>query len=206
MPTGVRLRDVRQQLFDAAERIVLRDGPRALTSRAVTDEAGCAKGVLHRHFADFDEFLTELVMDRAADLRAATAVLQDQVGRGSVVDNVAQALTSVFAPVPVAILPLIIFRDTLRQRLREITPGGGTAILGQATRAVADYLAAERELGRLAPDTDIDSITLSLVGGGHLLITDVDAVRPDAENALHQLTASALGDAVRRAAESDAGT
>jgi AcrR family transcriptional regulator len=42
----VALRDARQQLFDAAERILLRSGPNALTSRAVTAEAGCAKGVL----------------------------------------------------------------------------------------------------------------------------------------------------------------
>ncbi|MER7370837.1 TetR family transcriptional regulator, partial [Nonomuraea wenchangensis] len=51
MPTGVALRDVRQQLFDAAERVLLRAGATGLTSRAVTDEAGVAKGVLHRHFA-----------------------------------------------------------------------------------------------------------------------------------------------------------
>src|SRR2546423_14869836 len=64
VPTGVAIRDPRQQLFDAAERILLRAGPSALTSRAVTAEAGCAKGVLHRHFADFDAFLAELVLDR----------------------------------------------------------------------------------------------------------------------------------------------
>jgi AcrR family transcriptional regulator len=66
VPTGVALRDVREQLFDAAERVLLRDGPRALTSRAVTTEAGVAKGVLHRHFADFDAFLAALVEDRIA--------------------------------------------------------------------------------------------------------------------------------------------
>ena len=65
MPTGVALRDAREQLFDAAERILLRDGPNALTSRAVTTEAGCAKGVLHRHFTDFDAFLTDLVLGEA---------------------------------------------------------------------------------------------------------------------------------------------
>jgi hypothetical protein len=39
LPTGVALRDPREQLFDAAERVLLRDGPSALTSRAVTTEA-----------------------------------------------------------------------------------------------------------------------------------------------------------------------
>src|SRR5580692_11160178 len=79
MPTGVAIRDPRGQLFDAAERVLLRDGPGALTSRAVTAEAGVAKGVLHRHFADFDAFLVDLTLariarisDQAAGLRAAT--------------------------------------------------------------------------------------------------------------------------------------
>ena len=36
MPTGVAIRDARAQLFDAAERVLLRAGPNALTSRAVT--------------------------------------------------------------------------------------------------------------------------------------------------------------------------
>jgi AcrR family transcriptional regulator len=47
VPTGVAFSDARVRLFDAAERVLLRDGPNALTSRAVTTEAGCAKGVLH---------------------------------------------------------------------------------------------------------------------------------------------------------------
>ena len=80
MPTGVAIRDARQQLFDAAERVLLRDGPSALTSRAVTTEAGCAKGVLHRHFADFDAFLAELVRDRIARVEAQAAALRSPPG------------------------------------------------------------------------------------------------------------------------------
>ncbi|MFI0718054.1 TetR/AcrR family transcriptional regulator [Streptomyces sp. NPDC021224] len=172
MPTGVHLRDARQQLFDAAERILLRSGPNGLTSRAVTDEAGCAKGVLHRHFADFDAFLAELVLDRAAGLEEQARALRASAGEGSVVDNLTGALTALFGPVPVAIIPLITFRDALRARLREATPGGGIAILGQATEAVGAYLAAERDLGRIAPGADVDALTLSLVGGGHLIFAD----------------------------------
>ena len=40
MPTGVAIRDAREQLFDAAERVLLAGGPSALTTRAVTAEAG----------------------------------------------------------------------------------------------------------------------------------------------------------------------
>ena len=197
MPTGVHLRDVRQQLFGAAERVLLRAGPNALTSRAVTDEAGCAKGVLHRHFADFDAFLADLVLDRAARLETQAAALRASAGTGTVADNLTGALIGLFGPVPVAIIPLITFRDELRARLRRARPGGGIAILAQATAAVSDYLAAERELGRIAADTDVDSLTLSLVGGGHLLFADRDPGPPD-RAVVDKLVTAAVADAVHR--------
>ena len=92
MPTGVALRDARQQLFDAAERVLLRDGPSALTSRSVTTEAGVAKGVLHRHFADFDDFLAELVLDRIARLDGQAAALRASAGTGTVTGNLTGVL------------------------------------------------------------------------------------------------------------------
>ncbi|WP_039828780.1 TetR/AcrR family transcriptional regulator [Nocardia testacea] len=196
MPTGVHLRDARQQLFDAAERVLLRDGPTGLTSRAVTDEAGCAKGVLHRHFADFDGFLAALVLDRAARLEAQGNALRASAGSGTVADNLTAALTTLFGPVPVAILPLITFRDELRARLRRARPGGGMAVLAEVTTAISIYLTDERELGRIAADADIDSLTLSLVGGGHLLFTDRDA-GPPSTSAVEKFVAAVISGSVR---------
>ncbi|MGW4772795.1 TetR/AcrR family transcriptional regulator [Nocardia sp. NPDC004278] len=197
MPTGVHLRDARQQLFDAADRVLLRDGPNGLTSRAVTDEAGCAKGVLHRHFTDFDTFLTDLVLDRAAQLEAQASALRASAGADTVAANLTSALTILFGPVPVAIIPLITFRDELRARLRQARPGGGMAILAEATTAISTYLTDERELGRIAADADIDSLTLSLVGGGHLLFTDRDA-GPPTTSAVEKFVAAVISDAVQR--------
>ncbi|MGW4948513.1 TetR/AcrR family transcriptional regulator [Actinoplanes sp. NPDC004185] len=197
MPTGVHLRDARQQLFDAAERVLLRVGPAGLTSRAVTDEAGCAKGVLHRHFPDFDAFLADLVLDRAAQLETQAEALRKSAGTGTPADNLTSALTTLFGPVPLAIIPLITFRDELRARLRQARPGGGIAILGQVTTAVSAYLADERDLGRIAADADLDSLTLSLVGGGHLLFTDRDPGPPGAA-AIGKFVTSVLADVVQR--------
>ncbi|MFC1263114.1 TetR/AcrR family transcriptional regulator [Streptomyces rochei] len=197
MPTGVHLRDARQQLFDAAERVLLRDGPDALTSRAVTDEAGCAKGVLHRYFSDFDAFLTDLVLDRAAQLETQASALRESAGTGTVTDNLTTALTTLFGPVPVAVIPLVTFRDELRARLRRATPGGGIAILAQVATAISAYLADERELGRIAADADIDSLTLSLVGGGHLLFADRDPGPPPTAT-VDKLVTTVLADVVQR--------
>jgi AcrR family transcriptional regulator len=191
VPTGVHLHNAREQLFDAAERVLLRDGPSALTSRAVTDEAGCAKGVLHRHFADFDTFLAELILDRAALLEDRARELRDRVGAATVTDNLTRALVDLFGPVPIAVVSLITFRDVLRAKLRAARPGGGITVLAEATRAVAAYLSAERDAGRIVADADVDSLTLSLVGGGHLLFADRDLERPS-RAAVKRLVTSTL--------------
>src|SRR5439155_16337411 len=155
VPTGVAIREVREQLFAAAERVLFRDGPSALTSRAVTTEAGVAKGVLHRHFEDFDAFLAELVLDRINRMDAQAATLRDAAGTGTVVDNLADAVTAVFQSVAVAMVALITFRDELRKRLRKTLPAG-VPMLTDAVTMIADYLTAERELGRISAEAQVD--------------------------------------------------
>ncbi|MGP3998710.1 TetR/AcrR family transcriptional regulator [Streptomyces sp. 8N706] len=179
MPTGTALRDAREQLFDAAERVLLRDGSSALTSRAVTTEAGCAKGVLHRHFADFDAFLADLVMDRIARVDNQAAALRKSAGTGTVADNLTDALTDLFGPVAVAIVALVTSRDALRARLRQAGVAG-IPIMTEATAVIASYLVAERELGRIAPDADINTLAPTLVGAGHLLFADRKGTPPEA--------------------------
>jgi AcrR family transcriptional regulator len=190
VPTGVAIRDVRAQLFDAAERVLLRDGPSALTSRAVTDEAGVAKGVLHRHFADFDAFLAEFVLDRVNRMDATV-----EAGTGSVVDNVAEALTTVFGSVAVAIVPLVTFRDELRARLREAWPAG-VPVLTDAAELITGYLTEERELGRVAAGAEPTFLGPMLVGSAHLLYADRTGTRPTPD-AVRKMVARVLSGAIR---------
>ena len=194
MPTGVALRDARQQLFDAAERVLLRDGPHALTSRAVTTEAGCAKGVLHRHFADFDAFLAELVLDRIARIDHQAAALRDAAGTGTIAGNLSGALTALFGSVAVAIVGLLTFRDDLRARLRQARPSG-VPVLAEGTAMIASYLSAERELGRIAADADVDTVALTLIGAGHLLFAGRQCTPPEAE-AVHKVVTTVIAGVV----------
>ena len=190
MPTGVALQDARQLLFGAAERVLLRDGPSALTGRAVTSEAGVAKGVLHRHFDDFDAFLAELVADSIARLDAQAGALRQAAATGTVVDNLTSALTVLFGPVAVAIVSLVISRDGLRARLRQ----AGFAripLVGEATAMIASYLSAERDLGRLAAAADVDTLAPTLVGAGHLLFADRES-RPPHTQAVHDVVATVM--------------
>ncbi len=180
MPTGVAIRDPREQLFDAAERVLLRDGPNTLTSRAVTTEAGVAKGVLHRHFADFDACLAEHVLDRVARLGTQAAALRDSAGTGTVVGNLTGALTNLFGSVAVAIVALITFRDDLRARLRRAGLAG-VPVLTEATAMIGSYLTAERDLGRIATDADVGALAPTLIGAVHLLFAGREDTPPEAE-------------------------
>ncbi|WP_027346297.1 TetR/AcrR family transcriptional regulator [Hamadaea tsunoensis] len=184
MPTGVAIRDPREQLFDAAERILLRAGPNALTSRAVTAEAGVAKGVLHKHFADFDAFLADLVHSRMARLEIQDALLRGSAGTATVVGNVADALAVYFEPVAVAIVGLVIARDELRSRLRETTPVG-VPLMTEAAQSIAGYLSDEQRLGRLDRKVDADAVARMIIGSAHLMYADRHAPPPTPADLRH---------------------
>lgn len=194
MPTGVPLRDVREQLFAATERILLRDGPGALTSRAVTEEAGCAKGVLHRHFADFDAFLVEFVTGWLAWIDRQSAALCELAGTGTVVGNLSAALSALCDSVLPALFTLVITRDEMRTRLRQAKPGG-FPVAGEAAAMIASYLTAERDLGRIAADADITTLAPMLIGTVHLLSASRDDPPPSAD-AVRRVVAAVIAGGV----------
>ena len=156
--------------------VLLRDGPAALTSRAVTDEAGVAKGVLHRHFADFDEFLAELALDRIALVTDQAQALRAAAGAGTVAGNLAAALPCLFTPALLALVRLVIARDELRARLRAAT-GSRLPLLSESIAMARGYLEAERDLGRIAAGADLATLAPMLVSAVHLLFTDTDGTR-----------------------------
>jgi AcrR family transcriptional regulator len=178
MPTGVALHDARAQLLAAAERVLERDGVSALTSRAVTDEAGVAKGVLHRHFDGFDGFLAELVRARIARIEAEIGALPESSGPDALVANLTEALTRIFMPVNLGLAGAVISRDELRSRLRATTPRG-IPILTEAGDCLAAYLDAERRHGRLREGTDTRTLAMTLIGTGHLLFAGEAGAPPD---------------------------
>jgi hypothetical protein len=96
-----------------------------------------------------------------------------------VAGQAAAALTALFSSVALEIVALLTFRDGLRGRLR----AAGAAripVLTEATAMIAAYLAAERDLGRVAPGADVDTLALTLIGAGHLLFAGRDGTPPAA--------------------------
>ncbi len=61
---------------------------------------------------------------------------------------------------------------------------------------LASYLAAERDLGRIAADADVDTLAPTLLGASHLLFADRDGGPPQAD-AVHRMVTTVIAGAVR---------
>ena len=99
---------------------------------------------------------------------ARPSLYRDATGTGTVAGNLTRALEELFGPLAQVILGLFISRDGLRARLR-LAGSTGVPILTEAAAMIASYLAGERELGRVAPDANVDTLAPALIGAAHLL-------------------------------------
>jgi AcrR family transcriptional regulator len=171
-PRGVAIPDVKEQLFQAAERVLFRAGPDGLTSRAITDEAGVAKGLLYNHFTDLDDFVTELIIDRTRAAADQAARLPTSAGTRTVADNLTEAAVSLLRSDAFTIANIVMSRPSLMARLHNVGAGHTLATLDHVEEAFAAYLDAEKKLGRLATDADAATLALTIVGTvHHLFIT-----------------------------------
>ncbi|MFF9512197.1 TetR/AcrR family transcriptional regulator [Streptomyces sp. NPDC014724] len=193
-PRGVAIPDVRERLFDAAVRILAREGPAALTSRAITTEAGCAKGMLHKHFDGLDEFVAELVLDRFARSARQAAELHERVGLATIAENLGAVALALLDSLDPTVAGLAMTRPATSLRIREALAAGAPGFAA-IQDSITDYLDTEIRLGRLGASTDAASIALALVGTiHHLLMTSWDGT-PDRREQAERLVALLVGEA-----------
>ncbi|MFD7558953.1 MULTISPECIES: TetR family transcriptional regulator [unclassified Streptomyces] len=185
-PRGVAIEGLRERLFAAAERVLARDGAAALTSRAVTEEAECAKGVLHTHFAGLDEFVAALVLHRFGAAAALSEDLPSRAGTGSPAANLADVASAVLSLDP-GLVGLAVTRPVAARRVREAWQAGAPGFAA-IQEAVSGYLRAEQDLGRVAAPMDVESVALALVGTlHHLLMTGSADAAPGAQAQVERL-------------------
>ncbi|EST32706.1 TetR family transcriptional regulator [Streptomyces roseochromogenus subsp. oscitans DS 12.976] len=181
--------DVRERLFAAAERVVEKDGPGALTSRAITTEAGCSKGLLHAHFAGLDEFVAELCLDRFARVAAKAQALSQLAGQGTVARNLTTIALALFDSVSPALSGLAMSRTTTTLRIREALEGGAPGFTA-IQEAITAYLTAEQRLGRVAGTVDPGTVALAIVGTAHHLLMTSWPGTPDPRPPMTRLVAT----------------
>ena len=185
-PRGVAIPEVREQLFQATDRLLARDGPAGLSTRAITSEAGVANGMLHRHFRDLDAFLTEFAADRLQGIADSAAALPARAGHGTVTGNLADALLTLFSSNALALMNLVATRPELGPAIEHATAAGSGG-LGDVEEHFAAYLDAEKKLGRIAPDTDTHTHAFALLGSVHHLAMTNPAGLPDLPDRIRRI-------------------
>lgn len=173
MPRGVAIPELHEQLFRAADRLLEREGPSGLVSRAITTEAGVAKGVLHNHFTDLDGFLAEFVRSRFSAALEEVAELLGKAGQATVESNLAETATALFSSPVLAAHGIVLFRPALAARLHEMHGRGhdhDVPSLSRVALIFAGYLDAEKKLGRVLPGADTRAVAMALVATVHHLL------------------------------------
>ncbi|MGH3612780.1 MAG: TetR/AcrR family transcriptional regulator [Pseudonocardia sp.] len=169
MPRGVAIPELHERLFDAAERLLVREGPAALSTRAITTEAGCAKGVLHNHFTDLDGFLTEFVLACFQTALHGVAELPTRAGHATVVDNLSEAADTLFGSPIRAAHAIVAFRPAVAARLRHDREHHAPTLV-DLERVFSAYLEAEKEHGRISATIDTSAVAFALVATVHHLL------------------------------------
>ncbi|GIJ30234.1 hypothetical protein Vqi01_53960 [Micromonospora qiuiae] len=146
-----------------------RDGPSRLTGRAVTQEAGVATGLLYTHFANFDDFLLGYAVDRTFQISGLVAGLPDRAGSDTVAENLSEALLATPMDTLLALTRLLAFRPDLTAGVRAVL-GDEADGLAAIEHAVARYLAAERNLGRVPSGADTQALALAVVAVLHHIV------------------------------------
>lgn len=155
---------LRPRIVEAADRVIRERGIAAATTREIARTAGCAEGSIYVHFADKTDLVISVVTEREPHF-AALLELPALAGERTVEENLADWLEELLElfrenlPIFFALLGDRAVLARFTERLAERRTGPLAV-----ARAVAEYLAAERDLGRVAPAAADETAATMLVG------------------------------------------
>jgi AcrR family transcriptional regulator len=181
--------ELRASLVGHAQRLVAREGPAALTMRALAHEAGCALGLPYKVFADRQELVLELVHASFGDLGRAGDELLGRAGTGSVAGNLARFAEWLLDSPGVALAQHVLSdEDLAKAAFADFhAHGTGPAMLDTI---LSGYLAAEQRAGRVARDVDVDAFGFVLAGAIHHLVVMGDGYPRPSERRLARILAA----------------
>lgn len=154
--------DLREHLISAASALIAREGSTGVTVRGIAREAGVADGVLYNHFADKEELLALALL---AHVRAVEEALGSPPapGEGPIEANLRAHLTH-HLTLQHEILPAFVGLVAQPKVLARFSSLPASEKGPDPRQVIAEHLRAERDLGRLRPDADIDTAASVLAG------------------------------------------
>ncbi|WP_435113391.1 TetR/AcrR family transcriptional regulator [Nocardiopsis synnemataformans] len=157
--------ETREHLLDSAADVLRRFGMAHATTKEIARAAGYSEATLYKHFEDKSDLLLSVMRHRFPPFVEVLAELPDRVGRGSVRDTLTELMAKAvdFFRYGAPMLGSLFADPELLRRHQEGMRQRGAGPLN-VNRGLADYLRAERDLGRVRPDTDTDAVASLLVG------------------------------------------
>jgi AcrR family transcriptional regulator len=185
---------IRDQILDAALKVLREQGPARATTKEIARVAGCSEGSLYNHFENKESLFVAVIMERLPPFVALLKNLLERAGEGSIRDHLEEVARTALdfyveaTPLAAAALAAPDIREGLR--LQNAGPHRGNAML-------AIYLRLEQRLGRIHKDVSPEAAAALLLGACqqramHLPFLGADAVIMPADQFARELVAGLL--------------
>jgi AcrR family transcriptional regulator len=146
----------RGEILRAAEKLMHSRGLSGVTTREISREVGCSEGALYFHFKGRLELLLAMLEESLPDMLGPLQTLRASVGQSTPHGNLAAALLGIFkfhGRVVPATARLFAAPELLAGYRKSLARQGKGPHL--SIGVLAEYIAAEQELGRI--DSDVDA-------------------------------------------------
>lgn len=155
----------RDVILDAAATVMAERGLANVTTRQIAQAAGFTEAALYKHFANKADLLVAVMRERSPGFTLLARALDGRAGTGTLVDNltaVARAAIAFYGEGFPMLASMFADPATLAAHKEELRQQGAGP--HKANEAVATYLRAEQELGRLRAEADVRAAAGLLLG------------------------------------------
>jgi AcrR family transcriptional regulator len=146
----------RSDILRAAEKLMRLHGLSGVTTRQISEEAGCSEGALYVHFKGRLELLLAMLEQSLPSMLVPLEALRQSVGSGSPQENLVQALGGIFKfhqHIVSGTASLFAEPDLLAAYRNSLKRQGRGPHLSM--RVLEEYILAEQQLGRI--DSQVDA-------------------------------------------------
>jgi AcrR family transcriptional regulator len=155
----------RERMVDAAVRVMRSKGLAHATTKEIAREAGYSEGAIYKRFENKEELFLAVLTERLPPFADVLGELPRRAGREAVegvLEEVARAALAFYGesfPMSVSVFsePGLLARHREEMKRRGAGPQ-------KANEALAAYLGAERNLGRVRGDADPEAAAAMLLG------------------------------------------
>jgi AcrR family transcriptional regulator len=182
---------LRSSLVEHALRLVARQGPGALTMRALAAEADCSVGLPYKVFEDRQALVVAACQSELHRLVGNADELAARAGTGSVGANLCWFSEQLLDSPAVALAQEVMADDRLGDAVAAHAHDGGAGP-GDFESAFVRYLTLEQDGGRVRGDVDVTAVAFLVAGAVHNLVVSGPAwPRPSRDELGRRLDAAA---------------